>query len=140
MTVKLTTYAGSNQFLFQTDYTAFPHCEFLGFPQCYPKDATSYQIITYSLLLLIFENSKSHWLFASSLWRHPVPTIRHDKCHRRCKNPKGRYLNSTYLVNVKTYIPPKIIAHFTEYAGQHVYCAASFLLCLFLPKGLCSRQ
>jgi hypothetical protein len=76
-----------------------------------------------------FEISKSHWLFATSLWRHPVPTVRHDKyCHRRCKNSKGRYLNSTYSLNVKTCIPPTVIVQFTQYAGQHVYCAASCLL------------
>jgi len=78
-----------------------------------------------------FEISKSHWLFATSLWRHSVPTTGHDKYwHRRCKNPKGRYVNSTYRVNVKTRIPPKIIVQFTQYAGQHVYLAASFLLSL----------
>ena len=38
-----------------------------------------------------FEISKSYWLFATSLWRHPVPTIRHDKyCHRLCKNSKSK--------------------------------------------------
>jgi len=76
-----------------------------------------------------FEISKSHWLFATSLWRHSVPTTRHDKyCHRRCNNPKGRYLNSACRVNVKTSIPPKINVQFTQYAGQRVYLAASFLL------------
>jgi hypothetical protein len=43
---------------------------------------------------------------------------------------KGRYLNSTYCVNVNTCKPPKIVLLFTQYAVLHVYCAASRLLCV----------
>ena len=53
--------------------TAFPHCEFLGFPQCFTNDATCYQIITYSLLLLIFWWSLLLWNLQVSLALRYLP-------------------------------------------------------------------
>ena len=96
---------------------------------CSPYDGHSY-----------FEISASHWLFATSLWRHPFPTIRHDKyCHRRCKNPKGRYLNVPTASTCKLLYLPKLLCSSLSTLAS-MFTARPVSCSLFLPKGLCSRQ